>query len=353
MNRWRERIFGTDTSIGWWVFPVFLAVGIAGAVLAGALTVVYYSQQVSGLRADIRDTAARLDSAVEEVENARADAIDEITEQLEAVREALQRGAPVEDAASAGVVSVRAILAPPPQQQPQQPSEPASPAPEGGGDAQGAILQPQGEPTQPPPEGEQPAAEPTPVPPPRPVRSGSGFAVVREGPTTFFATTYSLVADPNGPNGVAPEVEITIEGRPVAGAVHSWDVALDVALLRADAGEPTVADWRPQAEEVSVGDRLFAVALAPTGTTTEIATTIAAVEPRGLLTDLLTPAFALGGPLVDFDGRIVALVTQAYRPFGGDTPDGQVALPIGVLCEQLLRCGPEQLGTDDPSEEDG
>lgn len=345
MTGWRDRIFGSDTNLGWWVFPVFLAVGIAGAVLAGALTVVYYSQQVAGLRSDIRDTAARLDSAVEEVENARADALDEIEEQLEAVRESLARGAPVEDAAGMGVVSVRAILAPPPQT-----AEP-EPAPAGDGEAQGAVVQ-EGEA---PPESEQQPSEPAPPPPPpRPVRSGSGFAVVREGPTTFFATTFSLVADPNGPNGVAPEVEITINGTPVQGAVHSWDVGLDVALLRADAGDPTVAEWRPQAEPVSVGDRLFAVALAPTGTTTELATTLAAVEPRAFLTDLLTPAFALGGPLVDLDGRIVALVTQAYRPFGGDTPDGQVALPIGVLCEQLLRCGPEQLGTEPPPDgEDG
>ncbi|MBW3661574.1 MAG: serine protease [Actinobacteria bacterium] len=352
MTSWRDRIFGSESRLGWWVLPLFIGVGFVGAILAGALTVVYYSQQVAGLRTEIRDTAARLDTAVEEVEEARADAVDEITEQLDAVRDALARGAPIDDAAAVGIVSLRAILAPIPAPEPTTQDQSSPPPPADEGEAQGAVMQ---DPTEPPGEGEPSptetsTSEPPPPPPPRPVRTGTGFAVVRDGATTFFVTTFSLVTDPNGPNGVAPDVELTLDGRVIAGEVHSWDTTLDIALIRADAGQPTVSEWRPQAEPVAVGDRLFAVALTDTGATTEIAATVAAVEPRALLTDLLPPAFVLGGPLVDLDGRIVAIVTATYQPFG-ETPEGQTAVSIAVLCEQLLRCGPEQLGTEQPTEE--
>jgi hypothetical protein len=50
MRTWRDRLLGSEDRRGWWLVPFFLVVGLAGAVLAGSLAVVYDGQQVDQLR---------------------------------------------------------------------------------------------------------------------------------------------------------------------------------------------------------------------------------------------------------------------------------------------------------------
>lgn len=300
---WRDRLLGSRDRLGWWTLPVFVAVGLAGAVLAGGLTAVYYGQQVGQLERETREGRAELRDAVEKVQEAGQQALDAIEEQVAAVEQSLESDLPVPSAFDAGVVQVRVVV--------ERQDPPRSP-------------------DQPPP------------PPVRTVRDGSAFAVARAGGETFFVTTFELVADPAEPGQAFDAVQITTAGGARGAAVHSWDVDLDLAILRAPV-EVAVPSWRPPGETVEPGHRVIAVGLSPNGGTLQAEGAVTGVEARAVLTDLPRLDLVRGGPLVDLRGRVVAITSLAYDPYG--TSEGtNASVPIRVLCERLLRCGPEQLG---------
>lgn len=317
-----DRIIGDRDRLGWWTLPVFVAVGLAGAVLAGALTVVWYGQQVQSLRDETRADREELEQAAEEVRRAVDEATGQIDEQVAAVRESLARELPIEDAPARGIVVVRALV-----------REPAATA--------AAASQEDGSGPTEPPTGGQPEATASPAPSPAPPpsvspRVGTGFAVAVDGDTVFFATTHGLVRDPGAPGGVAERVEVVTPAGTFSGAVHNWDESRDVALVRADAGGSEIAEWRPRSEELARGERLVAVGVTPTLNTVHVSGAVAYADATVLVTDLAYVDFLRGAPVVDVDGRVVAVFAPDYEPFGPDAGERQAIVPVHVLCERLL-----------------
>lgn len=321
-ERWKDRLVGGPRRLGWWTVPLFVAVGLLGAVLAGSLAAVYYAQKVEALRAETEAARSDLNDAVEQVSEAADQAVTDIESEVAAVRDELAVTPPFEDAAAAGIASVRAVVVVRPAQEP-------SPPPPG----PGATEQPQG--TEPPRQG-RPAQTET--------RVGSAFAVVAGEGEAFFVTAFAVVADPQRPGFPVGRAEISYAGATVAAEVHSWDADRDLALLRVP-GIPRVeiAEWRPTEEEVAPGDRLFAVGLTPTGTLSQFGTSVGGAEAQALLLDTALPDIARGGPVVDGGGRVVAVGSTSYRPYGAGG-SANPAVPIRILCESLIRCGSGDVG---------
>lgn len=322
MSGLRERLLGDRDHLGWWTLPMFLIVGLAGAVLAGSLAAVYFGQQVDQLEESTRDARERAAEAAAEVERAREEALAEIEEQVAGVRETLSREFPFEDVAAAGVVSIRAFVgAPPPEQ----------PAP--GGDGEGTSPRLQDDGASPGPE-----ASPT-TAPAREVteRVGSGFAVASDDGVVFFATTHALVADPDAPGGVVQRLEVTTARGTFAATVHSWDADRDLAVVRADAGESEIPLWRSADTPLARGERVVAAGLAPTGEGIQVAGQVALVDVRVLVTDLSGPDLLQGGPIVDASGHVVGVRSLRYAPFGRAAGDRQSDVPVRLLCESMLR----------------
>ena len=333
-----DRLTGDLDHIGWSVLPLFVAVGLAGAVMAGALTVVYYSQQVSDLEAQTRDARGELDQAVVDVEDAASDALEAIGSEVEAVQDALARTVPVEDIAALGLVVVEAqVNAPPPPSATVTPTPAETePAPAGTDAPQPAA---EGDPT--PSEAESPSTEPTPSPTPTaaPVRPrlGVAFAVAISGGDAFLATSYDLVVDPDARAGVVEQVVIrTINGTETLGTVHSWDEVRGVALLRAPIGALPIGPWRPAAEPLDVGDRLTAIGLTPQLEEVQVDGTVGQADAEAIVASLPDIDFLRGAPIVDREGRIVAIYTPGYRPFGAAGGDRQAIAPVSLLCERML-----------------
>jgi len=330
---------GTRDHLGWWTVPVFLAVGLAGAVLAGGLAVIYYAAQVGALRTETRSARDEASSARDEIREATDEALATINEQVEEVRRSLVSDLPVADASDAGVVVVRAFPGPAPQQQPP---------PESASEAQANSANQE----DPPPAEEQPQ-QPEPPPDRGAPTFGSAFPVVRDGGTTFLVTSFEVVESPYDAGAFVSDIEVIAADRTLRATVHSFDPNLDLALLRVG-GDFDVPAWRPLEEGLVPGDKLWAVGLTPTLSTAQVGGTIAAIDPRVLVSDVIVPDFLRGGPLVDLDGRVVGIATAAYRPYGN--ADGQASVPIRVLCERLLRCTAEQQGgtegRTDPDETD-
>lgn len=333
MASWRERIVGDRDRLGWWTLPVFFAVGLAGAVLAGALATVYYSQQVRALRAETGESRAELRTAVEDVRTAADEALEAIGHEVEAVRETLTRQVPFEDVTTAGVLAIRVVTGGSPPQQQDAP-------PAGGGEPAGAPASP--EPT---PEGTGPPAEQEPPPPqtappaapPREERIASGFAVASDGDTTFLATSYALVADPSAAGGVVETVEVLTPGGPVRGVVHSWDAGRDLALVRAGLRGVELLEWRPTAETLAMGERIVAAGVTPTLNTVQVSGHVAYSDVTVLVTDLPAVGFLRGAPIVDSDGLVVGIVSDRYAPFGAEAGARQSMVPVQLLCERMLR----------------
>jgi hypothetical protein len=346
---------GDVDRVGWWTLPAFLAVGLAGAVMAGSLAVVYYSQQVKRLTSETAASRAELASAAEDVGRARDDAIAALQSEVEAARDVLSREQPVEDVATLGVVVISALVNSPP---PPAPPAPPAPPPSGTETPAGApdphapdrsapnspapTLLAQEQPTEAEPTGQPTEPAPPPTQPVRP-RLGVGFAVAVEGADVFFATSFDLVADPDARAGVVEAVEVTtMAGATVPGVVHSWDENRGLALVRATTGELPVPKWRPRTENLNPGDRITVAGLVPDRRPVQVDGAVALADLTSVVASLAAPEFLRGAPVVDRTGRVVAVFTPGYRPFGAAAGDGQALAPVGLLCESMIR-GCEEL----------
>lgn len=368
---WRERLLGARDRLGWWLLPLFVMVGLGGAVLAGSLAVVYYAQQVSQLESETRETREELSGAADEVRDAADEAMTAIDEEVAAVRDELARDLPLEDALEVGVVrlEVDTMLeddgggaepaqvepaarsapraAPRAQQDPAQDDtdDDGSSSTEDDGSSssgdedpdQGGEQEPQQDDGQ-----DQDTAPPDDPPPSRQVplrRSGTGFVVVDEDDTTFLVTSLGLLDDPRTEDRVPADVEVTV--RLSAGAttatVHSWDEAHDLLLLRTTIRNVEPLPWREQGQGLNPGDRVVAVGTTPDLDVVRVGTELAGVSARALVTSLPPLGLIDGGPVVDVDGAVVGVALEHHAGLGGDP----VVVPIRRLCDDLLRTCPD------------
>jgi S1-C subfamily serine protease len=313
---WRERFFGDRDRLGWWIVPMFVAVGLAGAVLAGSLAVVFASQRVDRLTRETAGARADLTSAADDVREAADEAIGTIEEEAEAFREQFAADLPHADAAEIGVVHLTLETEVPDPNAP--PRSPEAPAEDGEDDGEVAAQEP---------------------PPPATLtlrRRASGFVVARDGDSAFVATTFALLADPSRPDvPLDSQVRIALAAGETTGRVHSWDADRGLLLLRAPIGGLEPLPWRPADEPLSPGDRITGVGLTPDLGPVRVGGAVAIAGSVGVVTDLPALELLAGGPVVDGQGRVVAVGSTTYSPFGSDP----VAIPIRLLCGDLLaRC---------------
>lgn len=288
-GRVRDVALGSNRRIGLWILPLFLVVGLLGAVLAGTLAVLYYGQQVRRLEDTTAVARAEVAAARDEVGAAAAQARADIEAQVEGVQTRLAAGAPITAPNEAGVYAVAADHA-------------------------------RGE-----------------------VRVGSAFTVYSDARETFLVTSYRLVATADG--AALQRARVFIPGsEAVEVVVHGYDRDLDLAVLVAAGGPLPVPPWRPPEEVVPLGDGVFAVGVAGSDTAAAVEGTVAGTGPRALVADLPLNGFLSGAPVVDGAGRVVAVASLDYAPFGQVQGELRYAVPIRLLCERLLQCSQADLG---------
>ncbi|MFT5224239.1 MAG: hypothetical protein ACI867_002571 [Glaciecola sp.] len=296
----RGRLLGDRETLGLWTLPAFLIVGLAGAVLAGTFTVVWQTQKIQALEDDMQNALTELRDGVSAVEEAGDQALAEIAAQVGDVRAVLNAGLPVESASEIGVGLLRVDV---PVAQESTQSEP----------------------------------QPAPV-----ARIGAATAVAIDGPTTFFATSYALVADPFDEGGVLDAITIDVGRGRVSARVHSWDETRDLALVRADVGAVTLGNWRPVDEPLKAGDRVFMVGLTTAFDTVQQPGDVTFADATTLLTDHDVVGTLRGAALIDSEGRLLGVASADYRPFVDD--ERASGIPIRLLCERLLRSCADRSG---------
>jgi S1-C subfamily serine protease len=313
---WQDRLLGAEDRLGWWLLPMFLAVGLAGAVLAGSLAVVYYGQQVDQLRRETAEARDAIAGAADEVRDVADEALVAIDEEAAAFRDRL--ALPLEDAGERGVVRLEVDT-----EVTVEGGTADSGAPdEGDGDTEGGSSD------------ERTPAAPERV---RVARASSGFVVVRDGDEAFVVTSFSLLADPRRPD-VPLDVPVTV--RTAAGEataqVHSWEADRDLLLLRTQLGAIEPLDWRPADAGLVVGDRVVGVGLTTQLEVVRLGGSLASADGSVWVSDLPALAVLDGGPVVDAEGQVVGMRSPRPPGAGGDP----AIVPIRTLCDRLLRSCP-------------
>ncbi len=290
-TRLRDRLLGDERHIGLWIFPLFVMAALLGAVLIGGLATLYYGQQVS----DLEETTARarknLDDVVGDVTTSAKQARRDINKQVNQARDEFSRNSPVDSPASAGVYAVTA---------------------------------------------EHPGGE---------VRVGSAFTVFSNASETFLLTSYAMVATEDG--GAVETVDVFLPEQTLTVPVHSFDRERDLSILIAQGGPLPVQEWRPVDEPVQRGDAVYAVGIAGPGTPTVLQGRVAGNSDLAIIPDIPINEFLAGGPLVDGAGRVVAISSLEYAPFGAVDGTLVYAPPIRLSCEVLVDCTAADIGAQD------
>jgi S1-C subfamily serine protease len=282
ITRLRSRIFGDDRHFGLWILPLFVMAALLGAVLVGGLTALYYGQQVSDLEEATSRARRNLDEVAASVDKSAKDARRDIDRQVNQARDEFSRNSPVDSPASAGVYAVTA-------------------------------THPGGE-----------------------VRVASAFTVFSNSAESFLITSYALVDD--GRQGALDAVEVFLPDGTVTAPVHSFDADRDLSVLILSGGPLPVSEWRPVEERVQRGDAVYAVGVAGPNTPTVLEGRVAGVSDLAFVPNLPLNDFMAGGPLVDGGGRVIAISSQHYAPFGDVEGDLVYAPPIRMVCEVLIDC---------------
>ncbi len=330
----RELLLGAQDRLGMWTLPLFIAVGLLGAVLAGALTTVHYAGRVAALERETAEARRELNEAVERVSEAADEGVAAIEQEVSGVLDQLAVNPPVGDPLEHGLVAVRTTVVierPPPP--------PPSPSPDGRDDGEGEDdAASEGERADPQP---QPRTE---------TRFGSGFAVIADDESAYVVTSFALVDDPLRRGTPVERAQVLVGSSSVDARVHSWHRERDVALLRVDGVRGLrVADWRPADEPPRHGDHLFLTGLTPGGDVVQLRAGVGTTSEELIVVDTAVPDLLRGGPVLDVQGRVVGVVSTDYAPYGAGGANRPV-VPVRLLCEQLIRCGDADVGAERPGD---
>ncbi len=180
-----------------------------------------------------------------------------------------------------------------------------------------------------------------------PIRNAVGFAVAVDGDETFVATSFGAVADPLGPDGVAPAVTVTAPAGSARGIVHAWDEARGVAVVRVTLPGVQILPWRPATAGIEQGDVAVLAGVTPGLVGVQLPGRVGAATDTALVTDLPVDPVFDGAPLVDAVGRVIGLQSSTAAPFG----DGSTgAITARQLCVELIS-GCDLLEESDPSDQ--
>jgi S1-C subfamily serine protease len=287
-DRLLRRVFGDERHMGLWILPLFVMAALLGAVLVGGLAALYYGQQVDDLEETTKAARHDLKKVADNVGRAAENARKDINRQVNQARDEFSRHSPIDSPAGSGIYSVSATH----------------------------------------PDGE--------------VRVGSAFAVYSNSSETYLISTYQLVA--TGEAGFIPSVDVFLPDQTISMRVHNVDRDRDLSVLVVSGGPLPVLKWRPVDEPVQIGDALYAVGIAGVNTPTVLEGRVAGVNDVAVVPDLSLNSFLTGAPLVDGSGRVVAIASENYAPFGVVEGTLFYAPPIRAVCEILIDCTAEDLG---------
>lgn len=165
---------------------------------------------------------------------------------------------------------------------------------------------------------------------------GSGFVVWSDGSRSLLVTSYTTVtASTHQP---APPVTVRKGNENVPAQLWTWDEEKDLALLIVQRPSLPKLEFQPQDGLPKLGERVFTVS-GLGGSGVAIAQGfVADVSALGVQHDSPVGTAFQGGPVLNSEGRVVAVASRNYAPLGFKSEGVTFApFPAGV-CAKVLRC---------------
>jgi S1-C subfamily serine protease len=166
---------------------------------------------------------------------------------------------------------------------------------------------------------------------------GSAFAVASDANQTFLITSYTTVRaatrrpgpDVNVRQGTGPDVKAT---------VWTWQEERDLALIILPKGNTPKLDFAGKDPPLSVGERIFAISGLGADGGSASQGFIGDVSSAGVQHDAaIGPSFQ-GGPMLNSDGKVVAIASRSYAPLGFASDGVWFGVPVQAVCEKVLKC---------------
>jgi len=165
---------------------------------------------------------------------------------------------------------------------------------------------------------------------------GSAFVVASDTKQTYLLASYATVKAATRAPG--PPITVRQGSLQLKATLWTWQEEKDLALLIIDKGSVPKVTFAPPSPALKLGDRVFAVS--GLGGSGVVATpgTVVDISGSGIMHDAAVGQGFQGGPLVNGDGKVLAISSRAYAPLGFQSDSVFFAIPGRSACEKVLKC---------------
>jgi S1-C subfamily serine protease len=167
---------------------------------------------------------------------------------------------------------------------------------------------------------------------------GSAFVVASNTTQTLLLTSYTTVAAATTTPGPQVFVRQGAAGPQTAVSVRTWDATLDLALIVLPTGGYTPIPVAPADPAPRLGQPVFALAGLGSAGAAIAAGQIDDVSAGGVANDIPLGEAFQGGPIVDTSGRVIAVASRTYAPYGFTAGGVWYAPFVDTACQQVLNC---------------
>ncbi len=165
--------------------------------------------------------------------------------------------------------------------------------------------------------------------------AGTAFVVASDDQKTFLLTSYSVIAAATVKPG--PKLTVTQGQTELDATLWTWQEDHDLALLIIQKGTQTPLSWAAP-DATRRGDQLFAVSGIGSEGGAIFEGRVGNVASNGVLHSVPMGTAFRGGPLLDDQGRVVAISSRRYSPLGFQSEGAYYAPAVQSSCELVLEC---------------
>ena len=165
---------------------------------------------------------------------------------------------------------------------------------------------------------------------------GSAFVVASDGDQSLLLASFNTVRAATRTPG--PPIKIRKGDEEVPATLWTWQEDKDLALLIVKKGGLPKLEFAGKEPALKTGERVFAASGLGAAGGAVSQGFVADVSSAGIQHDAaIGPAFQ-GGPLLNSDGKVLAVSSRAYAPLGFGTDAVFFGVPIRTACEKVLKC---------------
>lgn len=165
---------------------------------------------------------------------------------------------------------------------------------------------------------------------------GSAFVVASDGQQSLMLASFNTVRAATRTPG--PPIKVRKGDEELTAQLWTWQEEKDLALLIVKKGGVPKLEFAGSEPVLKTGERVFAVSGLGAAGGAVSQGFVADVSSTGIQHDAAIGSAFQGGPLLNSEGKVLAMSSRAYAPLGFGTDAVFFGVPARVSCEKVLRC---------------